>query len=216
MLIGLFFDRTPEKYSAGSLVFQSEGGHSTSEVMDAPLIDAQVLALGRVQSKFMVARCYQEKANLGGKMTREYCGGKWIGGEWVEPEMPAEPTEQEQLVAAAHDALTGEVPLEGEDNGWVLIGGIKFNSVVTIKSEEGVPLFDLILRIRPGTTLDCDPHAAYPILLKRSEDGGLERLSVNFAGTMDYSNQTPSPDRAAQLIEKFVQLGGMKPKPVPS
>jgi hypothetical protein len=138
---------------------------------------------------------------------------KWVNGELVEVGATVDNrSEQQKLVDNFHDALTGEVPLQGDDSGWVMIGGIKLGTTITIKSDDGSPLFDVTLSARPRISQDFDPQAIYPVLLKRGEDGRVERVTVNFTSVMEYSNQNPSPEQALGLLAKFSKLGLMKPK----
>jgi len=139
-------------------------------------------------------------------------GGQWVDGEFVvKGSVYDDRTEQQEFVDAVYDTLKDEVPLEGEDSGWVMIGGIKLGTTIVIKSDDGAALFELSLRARPGVTQDFDPNGIYPVLLKRGEDGSVERISVNFTSPMEYSNQL-SPEQTQQTIQNLVKLGMLRPK----
>jgi len=123
--------------------------------------------------------------------------------------------EPSEVVQVFSDALRGEVALTGEDAGWKRIGGLPIGGTATIKAEDGQPLFRLTLTAIPGTSLADDPNTNYAVMIKRSEDGGVQKLLINFTegSEMAYSNlsQQTKQEEIARMIQG-VKLGLMKPK----
>ena len=52
-----------------------------------------------------------------------------------------EPNQQQELVDAFSQALTGETPVAGEDSSWTQIGGIKFGQTALVKAADGQAVF---------------------------------------------------------------------------
>ncbi len=128
---------------------------------------------------------------------------------------------REELVKNVGEALSGEHPItEGEDGGWTMIGGIKLGSTITIKSEMGVPLFELSIKALPGAhgrpvAQEFNPHGNYPVLLKRDEEGAVERISIKFTEELPYAsltNQNMSKMQSVQIAQAMAALGLMKKK----
>jgi hypothetical protein len=122
-----------------------------------------------------------------------------------------------EVVRAFSEGLRGEVDLGGADAGWVLIGGLPFGGTAIIKAADGQSLFKLTLERIPGAPLDDEPGANYAVLLKRTADGGVERLSINFAdgSAMGYSNlaqQTLSAEQMSAAMTLAIKSGFMKQK----
>jgi len=128
--------------------------------------------------------------------------GRWVDGEWHSG-LPEEPSEQQKFVDSLTGALKGETVL---DDGWVLIGGIKLGTAILVKADDGTPLFDLALRVRPGAVQDYGKNAVYPVILKRNSEGVVEKVLVDFTSEMDMSNQ------ASITFEALIKAGIMKPK----
>jgi hypothetical protein len=106
---------------------------------------------------------------------------------------------QQALVDGFRQALSNETPLEGEDKGWVMIGGVALNQTFWVKDVNGTPLFEVT--IKPTAAA---PHEylsrILPVLLKRSPDGDLMRLTFRFDDdTMTTSNQ-PTNEQMAWLM----------------
>jgi len=105
-------------------------------------------------------------------------GGRWVDGEWVETlggvpidDIPSQETPQEELVNTFSQGLRGETPVEGEDNSWSCIGGIKFGSKALIKSPEGDPIFVLSLDAAVPDVKHNYANFNFPVLVKRAPDG---------------------------------------------
>ena len=118
---------------------------------------------------------------------------KWIDGELVEVGSDGRPVEeaasdQQQLVDLFSQALSGETSAEGEDSSWVQIGGIKFGQTALVKSPLGEALFTINIEAASPSIKSEHANIVYPVIVKRSEDGGVDRISIDFTRHLAYSN----------------------------
>src|SRR6266478_2393365 len=143
-------------------------------------------------------------------------GGRWVDGEWVETlggipvdNIPSPETPQEELVNAFSQGLRGETPVEGEDNSWSCIGGIKFGSKALVKSPSGDPIFVLTIQAAASDVKHNYANVNFPVLVKRAPDGGIERISIDFTETMEYSNlgDNYSKEEMKRGMEILAKLG---------
>jgi hypothetical protein len=109
-------------------------------------------------------------------------------------------TEQERLVEAGLRAASGETPVaEGEDKGWLFIGGVNFGQPLYVKDENGVPFLKVTVEAMPGLPSEYLSRVL-PALLKRDQNGGVLRLTLRFDDdSMNYSNQ-PSEEQMSWLM----------------
>jgi hypothetical protein len=119
--------------------------------------------------------------------------------------------EPSEVVQAFSHALQGETPASGADSGWVLIGGIKMGSKASVRTPLGQPMFEMTLTPAPGTEAD----GIYPVLVKRGSDDQIERLTIDFTRTLEYSNLSEKPfskEETVAALQQLVKMGGWKAK----
>ena len=120
--------------------------------------------------------------------------------------------DRQQMVDGAIRALSGEMPVsQGEDKGWLLLGGVHFNQPLLVKDGAGVPLVKITVELMPN--LPAEFHTrVLPALIKRDKDGGLLRLTIRFDDdSIAYSNQ-PTKEQMGWLMGLLAKTGAMKPK----
>lgn len=59
--------------------------------------------------------------------------------------------DRQQMVGAATRVLSGETPVsQGEDKGWLLLGGVHFNQRLLVKDGASVPLVKITVEPMPN------------------------------------------------------------------
>jgi hypothetical protein len=118
---------------------------------------------------------------------------------------------RQNMVESATQALSGETPItQGEDAGWLFIGGVNFNQPLYVKDGDGVPLFKVMVEPMPNLPADYLTRVL-PALLKRSpKDGSVLRLTLRFDDdSLAYSNQ-PTEEQMAWLMQQMERMGALK------
>jgi hypothetical protein len=121
--------------------------------------------------------------------------------------------QQHAFVDAVSRALSGETPVtEGEDKGWLFIGGVNFSQPLYVKDGSGMPLFRVTVEAMPNLPAEYLSRVL-PALLKRSPDGSVLRLTLRFDDdSLAYSNQ-PSEEQIAWWMR---YMASIKRKPDPN
>jgi len=113
------------------------------------------------------------------------------------------------LVAAAMEGLTGESP-DDENEGWVSIGGARFNgSPVVVKDLSGMPMVAFVpVALQPLG----EPNAVYHVIGLRNAEGGWAKITFDFTREQQYSNTNLNnypftKEQTAQIMEGLKALG---------
>jgi hypothetical protein len=154
---------------------------------------------------------------MGRNRTETTLGSGQIGGRYVFRYSDEEDGQdaQQKFIEDMSRAISGETPVtEGEQTGWLMIGAMKMGTTIPIKSALGAPLFRLTIEPVAGATQEFNSQGNYMVLLKRGEDGTVEKLMVDFTTEMPYSNQPTFTAKETKLaIDALVKMGLMKRKP---
>jgi hypothetical protein len=85
-------------------------------------------------------------------------------------------------------------------------------SKASVRTPLGAPMFEITLN--PAAGVECD--GIYPVLIKRGQDDQIERLTIDFTRTLEYSNLSERPFTPAEtvvMLQQLIKRGGVKPKP---
>jgi hypothetical protein len=118
-------------------------------------------------------------------------------------------SDQQQLVDSFSQALSGETPVEGEDSSWVQIGGISFWTTALVKSPLGEPLFTITIKAVNPTVKIEHKSSAFPVIVKRSPEGGVDKILIDFTELLAFSNLGAnwSKEQTEQGMEFLAKLG---------
>lgn len=68
--------------------------------------------------------------------------------------------------------------------GWYLVGGIRFGKPVAVRDMDGAPFLKIM--VAPLTASYQTDFDVFPLAVKRSRDGALQKVVVDFTKTVNY------------------------------